>query len=188
MIGNDVIDLAKAAKESNWRRPGYLEKVFRNHEQKMILESGNPDSMVWLLFSMKEAAYKAHARETGIRAYMPFKLVCSDVKFGDNNISAIVNCEGIEYFTLSVVKKYFVHTSAAINRNILGKLKVIIKNTSIASFDDFISLELKQKRNLQIIKSRTGVPDLFDVRRNTLTPVSISHHGRYYGIISLGNL
>ena len=36
MIGNDIIDLAETRLRSNWKRPGFLEKVFSVEEQKII--------------------------------------------------------------------------------------------------------------------------------------------------------
>ncbi|MFT4791790.1 MAG: phosphopantetheinyl transferase (holo-ACP synthase), partial [Arcticibacterium sp.] len=58
MIGNDVVDLKVAALESNWMRLGFLDKVFSEEEQEVILNSENKSQMVWLFWSMKEAAYK----------------------------------------------------------------------------------------------------------------------------------
>ena len=59
MIGNDVIDLKAAKKESNWRRKGFLQKLFTETEQDYILHSENPFLSVWLFWSMKEAFFKA---------------------------------------------------------------------------------------------------------------------------------
>jgi hypothetical protein len=33
---NDIVDLALARKESNWKRPGYLNKIFTTKEQLLI--------------------------------------------------------------------------------------------------------------------------------------------------------
>ena len=35
MIGNDIVDLKQAAKDSNWQRPRFLDKVFTKHEQDL---------------------------------------------------------------------------------------------------------------------------------------------------------
>ncbi|MGB7841855.1 MAG: 4'-phosphopantetheinyl transferase superfamily protein, partial [Salinimicrobium sp.] len=70
MIGNDVVDLQLASRQSNWRRKGFLEKVFSAEEQQQIIASARPDRLVWLFWSMKEAAYKAHQR----RLQLPRKI------------------------------------------------------------------------------------------------------------------
>ena len=80
MIGNDVIDLFLAAKQSNWKRHGFVNKIFTTHEQSLILKAQNQEEMVWILWSKKEAAYKIYNRQTLVRAYMPLQLKCVDVK------------------------------------------------------------------------------------------------------------
>jgi acyl carrier protein len=76
VIGNDIVDLALARKESNWKRPGYLNKIFTTKEQLLISSAENPNTMVWNLWSRKEAAYKIYNRATGIRGYFPLNLEC----------------------------------------------------------------------------------------------------------------
>ena len=77
MIGNDIVDLALAKKESNWKRNRFLDKIFTTKEQVLIVDAENPEIMVWNLWSRKEAAYKIYNRETGIRGYFPLQLECS---------------------------------------------------------------------------------------------------------------
>ena len=52
MIGNDVVDLELALKKSNWKRKGYLDKVFTKYEQLRIIKSDNPNNMIWNLWSI----------------------------------------------------------------------------------------------------------------------------------------
>ena len=76
MIGNDVIDLSLAKTQSNWQRKGFLEKLFSNDEQQLILEASNSFEMVWRLWSMKEAAYKIYTQHHEIRFFAPKKFEC----------------------------------------------------------------------------------------------------------------
>lgn len=62
MIGNDVIDILQTRRESNWRRRGFIAKLFNDEEQLLIEKSTDPESMLWILWSMKEAAYKVYNR------------------------------------------------------------------------------------------------------------------------------
>jgi phosphopantetheinyl transferase (holo-ACP synthase) len=78
MIGNDIVDLELAHKESNWKRNGFLDKIFTQNEQLLILNAKNPEVMVWNLWSRKEAAYKIYNRKTQIREYIPLQLECFD--------------------------------------------------------------------------------------------------------------
>jgi len=66
MLGNDIVDLDLAKTQSNWRRKNYLDKIFTTEEQLLISSAKRPDEMVWLLWSMKESAYKIYNRKSGI--------------------------------------------------------------------------------------------------------------------------
>ena len=52
MIGNDIIDLKLAAIQSNWQRKGFLNKIFTEEEQRVILNSDNAFQLVWYLFAL----------------------------------------------------------------------------------------------------------------------------------------
>ena len=56
MIGNDIVDLALAEKESNWKRKGFIDKIFTPQEQSLIKTSINQEIIIWNLWSRKEAA------------------------------------------------------------------------------------------------------------------------------------
>lgn len=161
MIGNDVIDLALASKQSNWRRTGFLQKIFTDDEQLLIENSTNPELLIWNLWSRKEAAYKIFNRETGIRSFMPKQLEC----IYTNEILGLVLCNGNCYYTSTTIENDFLHTIAA---------------TELAYLEQIISIDTKTA----IIK-KEGVPFLRSNDEIALQPVSISHHGRYDQTIAL---
>ena len=76
MLGNDIVDLQLAAKQGNWRRKGYLQKIFTSQEQDLISNATDQNQIVWLLWSMKEAAYKIVTIEIGERFYSPRSFEC----------------------------------------------------------------------------------------------------------------
>lgn len=89
MIGNDVIDLKLAARQSNWQRRGFLEKLFVSTEIQTILSAENPFEKVWELWSRKESVWKIINRETGIRKFNPKDFVClaDMVSYGQRTFS-----------------------------------------------------------------------------------------------------
>lgn len=157
MIGNDVIDLALARKESNWQRRGFLQKLFTQAEQRLILDSANPELMVWNLWSRKEAAYKIYNRETSVRAFIPLQLICNF----DDSYSGTVIVKGKVLFTKTSICEQQIHTIAVSNRE---------------DFTKIISLD----HATEILK-KSGIPFLAD----GLKPVSISHHGRFKAVVTL---
>lgn len=161
MIGNDIVDLVLAAKESNWRRKGFLQKIFTEKEQILIETAENPDLMVWNLWSRKEAAYKIYNRQTGRREYMPLKLECEY----QSEVLGKVHCKGNIYHTATTVAKDFVYTIA------------------VAAEEHFNEISIAEKD--VIIFKENGIPYLLEKNTQIKKPVSITHHGRFWKAISI---
>ncbi|MCV9928747.1 4'-phosphopantetheinyl transferase superfamily protein [Flavobacterium sp. LS1R49] len=161
MIGNDIVDLEIAKEESNWKRKGFLDKIFTAEEQFLILNSEKPEIMVWNLWSRKEAAYKIFNRETKIRGYFPLRLVCIYESEGYGEVTI----DNRLYFTKTKVTQDYVYTIAVLKENDLNRI---------------VSLDNETK-----IYKETGIPYVIDVITNCKIPVSISHHGRFMKLIRL---
>lgn len=126
MIGNDIVDLVQAAIDSNWKRKGYLDKIFNNEEQFMISSGICPTLMVWLLWSMKESAYKIYSRETKLREFAPLKLKCNNLIIHDDKATGNVFYEDEVYYTESFFDKNYVHTIASTKQEELEKVEIKI--------------------------------------------------------------
>jgi phosphopantetheinyl transferase (holo-ACP synthase) len=157
LIGNDIVDLLAAGFESNWQRKGFLQKVFSNEEQLLILSHSNPNEMVWLLWSMKEAAYKIYSSTTGIRNFAPAQLCCAEIRKSLTHCTGQVSIAGFSYFTESSIHENMIHTIAASNLAELSATKV-----EISIPEDWQNLNYKQTR-----------------------PQCVSHHGAYLALVYL---
>lgn len=169
MIGNDIIDLQLAGQESRWQRKGFLNKLFTVQEREMILQAAVPETMVWLLWSCKEAVYKIVNRRTLTRFYAPQQFVCLKLEY--NNATAAGTCwyEGQRHSFISHLTENSIHTIAVKYDSFFEHLTVYTEETAFAG----------------IQKSQDGIPYLLSSSFSTI-PVSISHHGRYYAQVSLG--
>lgn len=165
MIGNDVIDILQSRQESNWQRKGFLEKLFTPEEQLLIAHHLNPEMMVWLLWSMKEAAYKIYNRQTKIRAYMPQKLVCTIDTESNSRASGKVSCCGMVYYTKTIFHKEYLHTIAVSHP---------YRWTTV--------LEIEKKN---ILKDEQGIPFLASAPSKNSQNVSVSNHGRFEKVVCL---
>jgi phosphopantetheinyl transferase (holo-ACP synthase) len=154
MIGNDLVDLQEAAALSNWRRKGYLQKLFTEAERDLIGSSREPDQVIWLLWSMKEAAYKIDSRLTGIRRFAPAALACTEVCIGVFHATGKVMVDQKTYFTESDVNEAYIHSIAAQSRSKLPKIRKEIYQSPLNCFD-------YKQRN----------------------PACVSHHGRYLALV-----
>lgn len=167
MIGNDVIDIKQTRLESNWKRKGLLEKLFTNEEQRLIATSTDPEITLWLLWSMKEAAYKIYHRQTKIRQYIPTKLVCSLDLINSDQATGQVFCNGNIYYTKTMLSDGCIHSIAI---------------TSSSQFSQVIEMD----RN-GILKDIHGIPYRIIANQIERQAVSISHHGCYEKIVTLNN-
>lgn len=165
MIGNDVIDILQSRKESNWKRKGFIEKIYTQEEQLLISKAADPEIMVWMLWSMKEAAYKVYHRETKIREYNPKKLECFIDSQTKNAIQGKVICCNTTYYTKTILSNDSIHTIAV---SVLDSLKMVI--------------EIKNK---SIVKDQNGIPYLSLSLQNKFQDVSKSHHGRFEKVVCI---
>lgn len=184
MIGNDLVDFKLAEKQSNWRRSGFLDKVFSTNEQELILKADKPDVVVWKLWSMKESAYKARLRVQKRIRINPKNFECQ-VLPGNKGI---VICEGRIYHTESEINDDYVHTLAFeekfktrllsnvidIHQSSLGSRQLY--NAAISSAEIGMNCD---KNELMIKKNNLGIPELFRMGKKMLVLCSLSHHGRY---------
>lgn len=153
MIGNDVVDLDLAKVQSNWRRKGYLDKIFSPAEQTLIATASCADEMVWILWSMKEAAYKIDNRITSIRNFAPASLVCS-LALSNNEMNGSVSIQDRVYFTKTSVLPNYVHTIAAPVFDQLSKISTEIYSLSNHPID-----------------------------YKSMAAGCVSHHGRYLALV-----
>ncbi|MDR6844188.1 4'-phosphopantetheinyl transferase superfamily protein [Flavobacterium granuli] len=161
MIGNDIVDIELAQKESNWRRKGFLDKIFSQKEQCLILNDTNSELMLWNLWSRKEASYKIYNRITGVRGYFPSRLQCHYV---DEN-SGTVSIDSFVFHTQTLITDSYIYSVAVSEISIFNKIK---------------SLE-----SLKSIEKENGIPYILNTGSNVICPVSITHHGRFQKVISL---
>lgn len=129
MIGNDIVDLVQADKDSNWQRKGFLDKLFTTEEQFLISSDIQAPLMVWLLWSMKEAAYKINSRQSKLRLFAPIKLICNNLIVLNDKATGQVFYEEQVYFTTTEIHGHdYVHTLASDQKPELDEARISIMN------------------------------------------------------------
>lgn len=161
MIGNDVVDLVLAQKESNWKRKGYLNKLFTTFEQELIQKASNQEEMVWMLWSIKESVYKAYQRINYNEGFYPIKIQIQSLIFIENQYQSIIKlCEDLFYGKTTV-------SNQKVN-------SFVVKHE--CDFKKIIFLD-----SINYSKDPNGLP----YNLNSNNPLSVSHHGRFKEIIQL---
>ncbi|TKC03465.1 4'-phosphopantetheinyl transferase family protein [Pedobacter cryotolerans] len=172
MIGNDIVDLAKAAKDSNWKRKGYLKKVFTLGEQELIFSSKDLNVIVWQFWSMKEAAYKAIGRNTNL-LFNPLLFNCA--------LNGEVDYMEERFYSKTVMDSTNLHTVAANSQQYLDKICThLLPNTT-----DYLSAFNLKHCDLELKKDKNGLPLLLTKQDGLKHLASVSHHGHYLAVAYL---
>lgn len=161
MIGNDIVDLDLARRESNWKRKGFLDKIYAPQEQALILQDANPELLLWNLWTRKEASYKIYNRITGFRGYFPSRLRCHY----ENQNSGTVSIDGFVFYTQTQITDAYVY--------------------SIAVAEMAVFKMIKPLQSLENIVKENGIPSILNPDSKVISPVSITHHGRFQRVISI---
>jgi phosphopantetheinyl transferase (holo-ACP synthase) len=155
MIGNDVVDLELAKIQSNWKRKGFLDKIFTLKEQEFIINHSNSERLVWELWSRKEAVYKIIIQKGEKPGYYPKRIEC--LKNG------IVIFENQLFYTKTFISNNLIHTIAVENKSDFNKINEIVKPNFIKKVD--------------------GIP--FYQYKAKLYSASKSHHGKFEKMVWL---
>jgi len=174
MIGNDIIDLNIAKKESNWKRKGYLNKVFSKDEICFVLNQPNPELLVWLLWSMKESAYKIIHRETLIRKYEPWKLEGVVLSKHRTLFLGKIKFEKKTFLTKTIISGNILHTIAVAEGRSFDNLR-IYENHLLKDKTNFLQSCLPE--NEYFNKDENGIPFILNTVYGIKKTASLSHHG-----------
>lgn len=185
LFGNDIIDLTLAEK-SLALRERFLKKAFCSSERDLILSSKDSTGVLWLLWSMKESAYKAHVRMTLEPKLNPICFVCQ--LSGEGRGRVLIDSS--EYHTQSFREPRFIHTIAfSTYDEPMGLKSVVVRGNSHDTIRQRLLREVKrcysvEKKvgfeSVEFKKDHNGFPAV-KVSGSAAGehPCSISHHGSY---------
>lgn len=172
MIGNDIIDLHQSRAENNWQRKGWMEKIFLDTERVQIEASEDPEITVWLLWSMKEAAYKIYHRMNGKRSFAPKDFDCMIAHFDGRSARGKIRFTNLVVESESEISEAYIHTVAYFQHQ-RKTPSVLIKPVAEAILSE-AGLPTYEKDEL-------GIP--YRVYEGMAKVVSVSRHGRYEALV-----
>lgn len=186
MIGNDVIDLNVAKIQSRWREQRFLDKIFTEAEQKMVVETNNRFHTIWLLWSMKESAFKIFARSHKMSIFNPKDFHC---KITSETFGAVsFNHETVQ--TTTTFNSDVIYTTAqypyAIQLNdyvFLEGISQFEKSEKLKkkTIEAFAELKDVSKGIVAIEKDIFGIPYFLINNEKQHAALSLTHHGQYGG-------
>jgi phosphopantetheinyl transferase len=156
----------------------------------LISASADAFTTVWRLWSMKESAYKVYIQMGGERFFNPAMLECSleSLKNGQ------VKMNHTSFYTSTTINAQYIFSSATLNKSVPNTCVFQLANKNRKEQSNFIHKQVLKDvavshalnlAELQLHKSKTGVPSLYYQNKPLKTSLSISHHGNYaaYSVI-----
>ena len=181
MVGNDIVDIAQAKKDSNWQRPRFLDKLFTLKEQQTIHASDNPCIMVWQLWSMKEAGYKLYSQINPRRFYNPKGFTCEI-----DNKKSVVRFKNFHCYVETKITSDYIISEARLESKSMTSKVIKLKSSEPKLQSEVIRKETLKfaikylnmsDDNVKIVNSDVNIPTLeID---SEVTPISLTHHGNY---------
>ncbi|MES2277001.1 MAG: 4'-phosphopantetheinyl transferase superfamily protein [Bacteroidota bacterium] len=210
-IGNDIIALS-SIDVSRTQKPGFYSKILAQSEQQLYHDSFSYipfEYFVWLLWSVKESAYKCLQRQQPALVFSPVNTVITAIELPTGTppvFSEQIESEGFNNDYSFIINVTF-HTQTLYARSIIFGDEVIhtvasfnpvfdpihwgvkrIEETEPESQSSEVRRFLLAKyqtiipgRELKVGKSASGYPFISLDGQDTGTEVSLSHHGEWVG-------
>jgi phosphopantetheinyl transferase (holo-ACP synthase) len=185
MIGNDIIDISVTKRKTDWKRRGFIDKIFSAEEQNIIGEAADPFLKVWRLWSIKEAAYKLNMRYDMSRKLNPSKINCELY----NHHAAVVYIKERKYYAYTLMSHDYIYSYATENEDNKSQHYIIKKNDvetndQITSCRTSLISEISKKLNvdkneIDIRKTENGQPHVFHLNNKINLNISLTHHGLF---------
>jgi phosphopantetheinyl transferase (holo-ACP synthase) len=202
--GNDIVAYKHQRCLSKWKDERFLLKILQTHEIENLYKQTNKDAYLWMLWTLKEAAYKLSCFLGNRKKFHPKTFCISDIdviddatvqhiEFDKNNIAlqCIGNIESTIMFEEQVfngatlIAHEFVHSVVCNKKGLenlcyaIGKHNNFNKNDYSNEVRTFAIQELlKNKITIDTIyKDEDGIP--FIVVNGTEKYISLSHDQQF---------
>jgi len=209
--GNDIVSL-NAINRSRTKQPGFYSKILSASEQLLYNEpefAAIPfEHFVWLLWSIKESAFKYLQRSNPDLIFSPTKFIVQQLQMPPgygitnlettetegngfdsraNHVKGMIKVGTATLYSRSIIYKELISSVVNGNDNFENTswgIKLISK--SHPSFQSTVAREflvdrlsrLFQMDNCVIGKSSDGFPIVLEGKKELRIPVSLSHHDR----------
>lgn len=189
MLGNDIIDLREVLTSGQARRPNFQDRICRSSEIKPLQACFSTEHCTWLLWAVKESAYKYYIQAGGAPLFAPKKFRFTALRIAPEIVEGYTETPLGKVFSevqlstahLTAESRSIASESAKIHRKIylLTASKQASKSKELKQLVcQQIAEELgKDSREVHIIKDDRQVPFLYGKERRLPYAISLSHHG-----------
>jgi len=187
MVGNDVVDLSDPESSRGANHLRFDRRVFTPEELEALSIEYSDVQRRWILWSAKEATYKAVRRGCAEIAFSPARFVveldrslCGSVAIGDRRWPVRVQIGAECVHAVVSANESFVGTLSSSRRLTsaeLGDPSHAVRRFAIASIAEALGVTASDLR----IEKNGRIPQLIVAREAAPVALSLSHHGAYMG-------
>lgn len=186
MVGNDIVDLKFARVNSRWKEQRFLDKLFTGKEQTFILKDNARYIRTWLLWSMKESAFKVASSHNSQLLFNPKEFHC---KMESPSVNSVRFFNEV-YQTISIIKRDFIYTTAFQNNNLISSKWAHVSSSRpktqsaemrVLCKEAYCKLKSVSETCVYIQKNGLGVPQIYVNDALQKDSISITHHGDFGG-------
>ncbi len=197
MLGNDIVDLADPETRSGGQHPRFDERVFAQSERAVLARNSDPTRMRWILWAVKESAYKALRRMRPGTVFSPPRFVVDldpqldgTVTVGNEYCRAHVEIDGACVHAIATVDSTRAWTLWGSQRISHPSIRSSRDNAAVDGNASQRARELALEQiasRLEINRSeldieRSGrIPHLLHRGARTTATLSLAHHGSHVG-------
>jgi phosphopantetheinyl transferase (holo-ACP synthase) len=187
MIGNDVVDLSDPESSRDACHSRFDRRVFTPEESRSLSMDHLDVQKRWILWSAKEAAYKAARRESAEVAFSPARFVvdldrslCGSVRYGIRRWPVRVQIDGDCVHAVVSEDESFAGTLSGACRLTSTELRDPsegVRRFALSSIATELGVAISDLR----IEKIDRIPQLILAGKASPVALSLSHHGSYAG-------
>jgi hypothetical protein len=193
MVGNDVVDLSDPEASRDACHFRFDRRVFTPEEFEVLSTSYTDAQRRWILWSAKEAAYKAARRECATVTFSPAQFVvnldrslCGSVRIGIRRWPVRIRIDGDCVHAVVSENESFDSTLSGSRRLMTAELRDPsqgVRRFAIASIAAGLGVSTSDLR----VEKINRIPQLIVAGEAAPLALSLSHHGSYAGFACHGS-
>jgi len=191
MLGNDIIDLQEVLHSGQASRAGFQGRICTLSELSPLQKDFTIELSIWILWALKESAYKCYIQAGGLPLFAPKKFVATVEKINKHQLSAFLETPKGVFNSQVRINKSYVLAESWRNGSTSGKIcsgievfttdlqkdkSISIKRALCKHFAAAQQLDIAE---LKVRKSDRNIPALYLAGKKLPLTVSLSHHGKW---------
>lgn len=198
MLGNDIIDLEEVLHSGQAKRVGFQERICTLAELSPLQRFFSRELSIWILWALKESAYKCYIQAGGLPVFAPKKFTVAVETISELQVSAHLHTPVGQFKgQIQVNSTYLIAESwrselalqpihrgiQILNAKFQKEKSILLKQAFCQHFSKSHQVDIGE---LEVRKDHLNVPAIYLAEEKLPYTLSLSHHGSW-GLFSYRN-